>query len=76
MKAKTKKALSGLDWAIAQTVEEPKQADEFTTDDFARAGNLPVETARDKLNRMVRDGHLTKRMITLNGTRTNLYRKV
>jgi hypothetical protein len=74
--AKAIGTLSGLEWALSQSVEQPKQADEFTTDDFARAGNLPVETARDKLNRMVRDGHLTKRMITLNGTRTNLYRKV
>lgn len=76
MTNKTKKALTGLEWAIAQTIKEPKQPDEFTAQDFAGASNLGMAQVRGHLTRMIERGHLTKRKILISGKQTNLFRKV
>jgi hypothetical protein len=75
MTSKTKKALTGLEWAIAQTVQEPKQADEFTAEEFALASNLEIGQARNRLDRMTDRGELSKRKILLNGKHKNLFKK-
>ena len=76
MTNKTKKALTGLEWAIAQTIKEPKQPDEFTAEDFTGASKLGVAQVRGHLTRMVERGQLTKRKILISGKQTNLFRKV
>ena len=74
---KTKKALSGIEWAIAQTVGEPRHADEFTCIEFMNAGGGDSRaSASSKLNRMVNDGKLTKRPFSIGGSSCTLYRKV
>lgn len=72
---KTKKALSSLEWAIAQTIKEPKSPDEFTAEEFSRACNLSSAQTRGKLSRMVERGQLTKRKISICGNQVNLYQK-
>lgn len=74
--AKTKKALSGIEWAIAQAVGEPRHADEFTCAEFMKAGGGDSRTsASSRLNRMVNDGMLTKRSFSIDGSSCTLYRK-
>jgi hypothetical protein len=73
---KTEKALSSLDWAIAQSVGEPRQPDEFTCIEFMKAGGGGSRpSASSRLNRMVTDGMLTKRQFSIDGSRCTLYRK-
>ena len=72
---KTKKALTGLEWAIAQTIKEPKQADEFTIDEFSQASNLTISQAQGQLKRMIDRKLLTKRKILISGKQSNLFRK-
>ncbi len=74
--AKTEKALSSLDWAIAQTVGEPRHVDEFTCAEFMTAGGGNSRAAAaSRLNRMVTDGMLTKRPFSMDGSSYTLYRK-
>jgi predicted transcriptional regulator len=75
MTSKTKKALTGLEWAIAQTVEPPKQPDEFTAEELAKASDGNLNAARSNLARMFEKGLVTKRSVRHAGKRTNLYRK-
>ena len=75
MKSKTKAVLTSLDWALAQTIDEPQQPDEFTADQFAAAGKLEIAQARNRLAWMASSGQLTKRKILITGKRTNLFRK-
>jgi predicted Zn-dependent peptidase len=75
MTSETKKALTGLEWAIAQTIDEPQQEDEFTAEEFARASNLGITQARNRLDRMTGLGQLSKRKILIDGRQTNLFRK-
>ena len=75
MTSKTKKALTGLEWAIAQTVQEPKQADEFTAQDFALASKLIGRQARSLLDGMFNRGELTKRKMIIAGKVVNVFKK-
>jgi response regulator of citrate/malate metabolism len=75
MKQQTKKALSGLEWALAQSIDEPQQPEEFTAEDFAKAGGVTMDSAKARLARMVRQGLLAKRIVCLRGRRTGLYRR-
>jgi len=72
---KTKKALTGLEWAINQMIEEPKKPDEFTAEEFAIAANIRIATARNKLDHSFNSGILTKRKILVNGRMLNLFSK-
>ena len=72
---KTKKALTGLEWAIAQTIKEPQHADEFTVDEFSQAGNLTIPQAQGQLKRMFEHKLLTKRKILMSGKLCNLFKK-
>ena len=75
--AKTEKALSGIEWAIAQAFGEPRHADEFTCVEFMKAGGGSSRSAASsRLNRMVADGMLTKRPFSIGGSNCTLYRKV
>jgi hypothetical protein len=75
MTSETKKALTGLEWAIAQTIDKPQQEDEFTAEEFSRASNLGITQARNRLDRMTGQGQLSKRKILIDGRQTNLFRK-
>jgi arsenate reductase-like glutaredoxin family protein len=73
---KTEKALSSLEWAIAQSVEPPRQEDEFTCEEFLQlGGGASRSSAEAKLKRMVSNGDLLKRPFCVNGNRCTLYRK-
>lgn len=79
-KANTKKALSALDFALSQLVDEPQRADEFSVDEFfaearQKDSTLTLNIARNRLQNMQTNGLLTKRRIRRNGTTINLFRK-
>jgi hypothetical protein len=76
MTGKTKKALTGLEWAINQTVVKPRQADEWTVEEFSKAAGIPCSTAKSRLASMIDKGQLEKRVISIAGHQTNLYRKI
>jgi hypothetical protein len=73
--AKTEKALSSLEWAIAQSMTSPKQDDEFTTEEFAESTKTSAAASRSRLNRMVKSGMLVRRKILIESNYTNLFRK-
>ena len=72
MKKETKSAISSLDWVIAQTIEEPRHPDEFTSKEYADRMGISPSVAKDRLNRFP---GIAKRSVTLNGTKMNLYRR-
>jgi len=73
---KTEKALSSLEWAIAQSIELPRQEDEFTCEEFLQlSGSVSRASAEAKLKRMVSNGGLLKRPACVNGNRCTLYRR-
>jgi len=71
----TKVALSGLDWAIAQTIDAPRQPDEFTRGDYIEKTGVSKSTASDKLLALIEAGTLTCRKATISGKASNLYRR-
>ena len=80
MKKKTATAMSSLDFALTQLVDEPQQPDEFSADDAyveARQKNpkITLSGVRQKLMRMEQNGALKKRTVRHNGTTINLYSK-
>lgn len=72
---KTTAALTGLDWALAELIEQPPQPDEFRGDEFADGAGITMAQAHHRLRRMVQNGKLTSRLITTDGKRVNLYRR-
>jgi environmental stress-induced protein Ves len=72
MKKTTKDTLSSLDWAIAQTYEEPRQPDEFTAREFSEKAGVTIDIAQKRLAKMP---GIERRLVTLNGTRMLLHRK-
>jgi len=78
---KTTAALTGIDWALAETAEQPQQIGvEFTANEFHAAAQksqtpLTVDAARFRLLRLVKAGELVTRQIIIGGKRTNLYRR-
>ena len=68
----TKEALSGLEWAIAQTIETPRQPDEFTLLEYMEA--LGIESRNVALRRLEAIKPECRKVV-MNGTRTNLYRR-
>jgi len=76
---KAANVLSALDELIAQTIELPRQPDEFTVQEYcercAAAGQVVNQhTALDRLRRLEDEGKLTSRKIPISGTRTNLFK--
>ena len=73
---KTEKALSGIEWAVSQTIGIPRQPDEFTIFEYMQAaGCLTRGAAESKLRRLVNDGGLTKRKANVDGSICSLYRR-
>lgn len=70
--AKTKQALSSLDWAIAQTIELPQQPDEFTAYEFAEKAGVSLPTAKYRLKACP---GIQKRTTLAGGCRVNLYKR-
>jgi DNA-binding GntR family transcriptional regulator len=75
MKTTTKQALSGLDFAIAQCTTRDRMPDEFTLAEYIVRTRINRHTAQQQLARLVAQGLLTKRKISIDGSLTNLYRK-
>lgn len=79
----TGNTLSFLDKLVADQVadSQPLHEDEFTVYDYMRkmsdASNLiPLNTATNQLNVMVRKGKLRVRKVKINSRYTNVYRPV
>jgi len=77
---KTAAALSGLDFAIAATLEAPQQPDEFTVAEFvaalaAKGQRVCTSTAAIRLKKMADDGELTQRSTVVGRIRTRVYRR-
>lgn len=72
---KTKKALTGLEWAIAQNADQFIEPDEFTVADFANATKSTSDSANSKLSRMVQSGKLSVRKLNQFGRLINAYKK-
>ena len=74
---KTDSALSGLEWAIAQTITAPRQPDEFTSGEFFEASGTgsTIAATRCVLARMVADGRLTRRSASIGGRSVSLYKR-
>ena len=75
MKTTTKQALSGLDFAISQCIKQDRMADEFTLAEYIVKTRSKRSTAQQGLDRLIKQGLLTKRLISIDGSLTNLYRK-
>ena len=71
-----KEALSGLDWAIAQTIDAPRQPDEFTRAEYIAKTGSTRTAAGDKLAALVQAGTLESRKATVGGKVSRLYRRV
>ena len=72
--------LSSLQFALSEILDEPQQADEFTTDQFFASAreqdpSMTINTARCRLVALHNKGLLEKRHVRRNGKVTNLYRK-
>lgn len=73
---KTKNALSGLEWAINQTIVKAKADDEFTVQDYYDlAGGMMMQMCRRKLADMRDQGLLIARNGVDNGRACIFYRK-
>jgi hypothetical protein len=77
---KTATALCGIDWALNELAELPPQAGEFTCNEFCEASRktaspMDRDQCHRRLQRMKVAGQLVSRLVTIDGRRTNLYRK-
>lgn len=69
-------AVSGLEWALEQLAEKPKQPDEFTAKEcHAAQSERSLAGIRSLLDRMRDNGVLSCRKILVNGKHENVYRK-
>jgi hypothetical protein len=71
---------NSLQFALAQLVDEPQHADEFSVDDFVEAAqkadpSMTLTIARNRLAQMFQNGQLKKRKIRRDGKTINLFRK-
>ena len=77
----TRDHLAGIEAALEAMRPKPRQPDEFTTnelrDRLSQNDNGITYAAVSKLlNRMVQDGKCEKRLLSIDGNLTNLYRMV
>jgi len=77
----TRNHLSALDAYIQEQAEaaKPKQPDEFTLNEYiskmaANGLEITESSANRQTSKLVAQGKISKRAITLNGTKTNLFR--
>lgn len=71
----TKAALTGLEWAISQSVEKPRQKGEFTLTEYIFATGKTEAAASYSMKKMGASGEIVFRQVSINGKRANLYRK-
>lgn len=64
--------LSALEAALAELIEKPRQANEFTIAEFAGAAGISHDNAGKRLRR---DGRYESRSVVLDGHRVVLYRR-
>ncbi len=77
----TRDTLSSLEWALKQSFDAPKSDDEFTVMEYCemlqKTGiQIKRRQASTRLEEMVAENKLTKRKINIDGSQTNLFRKV
>jgi hypothetical protein len=80
MKKQTTAAISSLDFALSQLVDEPQRADEFSSHEFferalKKEPSITFAMAAYRLKRMVSQGTLIARKTRINGKVANLYSK-
>jgi DNA-binding IclR family transcriptional regulator len=75
MKHNTQKALSSLDFVIAESITPSRIDDEFTLSEYIVKSKMPRSTAKEHLDNLVRSGVLSKRKISINGSLCNLFKK-
>jgi predicted transcriptional regulator len=75
MKHNTQKALSSLDFAIAECTRPLKMDDEFTLAEYIVKSKMPRSTAQQNLDNLVSSGVLSKRKISIDGSLRNLFKK-
>jgi predicted transcriptional regulator len=75
MKSETQKAVSSLDFAIAECTRPSKMDDEFTLAEYIVKSKIPRTTAQQNLDNLVRSGLLSKRKISIDGSLRNLFKK-
>jgi len=75
MKHNTQKALSSLDFAIAESTTPSRIDDEFTLSEYIVKSKMPRSTAQQNLDNLVRSGVLSKRKISIDGSLCNLFKK-
>jgi len=67
---------SGLEWALDQLVEQPRQPGEFTiAETHAKSPGKRYAAITGMLYRLEKEGKVTKRQVTINRAKVNLYRK-
>jgi len=81
MDQSTRSALSGLEWAIEQSYEPPKQQDEFSVEDFKnkmleKNPTYTVDKAKHDLKKLSDQKKLTSRLITLGRTKSRVYKVI
>ena len=67
MMSKTKKALSSLDFAIEKFVPNERIGDEFTLAEYMVRAKCQRGIAQRLLDKLVKQGDLTKRKISIDG---------
>lgn len=66
----------GLEWALENLAEQPIQPGEFSAGDFSRKAGTKRTATANLLGAAEQRGELKSRIVTLNGRRVRVYRKV
>ena len=73
--AKSIPKVNGMDWII-QNFSQSLEPDEFTVQMVVDKSGVSDDAVRGRLQRMRKRGELTSRKIILDGTPTNVYKRV
>lgn len=74
--AKSIPKVSGMDWIVEQLNQQSLSPDEFTVKMVVDKSGASDDSVRSKLQRMRKRGELTSRKLILDGTLTNVYKRV
>ena len=75
MKPETQKALSSLEWALAESTKHGKQPDEFTAHEYAARKGCGITSGRIELNKMAEDGLLERRAIKVGSAVKHVFKR-
>jgi len=74
--AKNIPKVNGMDWIIQNFSQQSLDPDEFTVQMVVDKSGASDDAVRSRLQRMRKRGELTSRKIVLDGTPTNVYKRV